>query len=71
METIGQRAVKAIRQRAKENGVAELDEFALLGIEPRIKRGWEKEGINPSAKFLQNMAREGYDIMWILLGDEK
>ncbi len=69
--TIGERAVQAIRDRTKKNQTTQELECAKLGISSRVFFGWEKQGINPSAYFLQQMALAGYDVIWILTGGKE
>ena len=67
--TIGERAVKAICDRAKANGTTDIIECAFLGINPRTLEDWKKR-YNPSTYFLQQMVYHGYDVIWILTGEE-
>lgn len=69
--TVGERAVKAIRQRAKENGVPVCYEQEKLDLPRKTFRTWAKENMNPSAYFLAQMALQGYDIHYILTGEDK
>ena len=69
METIGERAYKEIKKRAKQNGVAISKEAETLGItSPRLS-SW-KDNTNPCAYHLQQMALAGYDVIYILTGKE-
>lgn len=68
METIGQRAAKAIRNRAKKNGTLLEDELLNVNVSRRVLCGWERSKRNPQAYFLQQMALAGYDVYWILTG---
>lgn len=68
--TIGQRAAQLIKERAKKNNRRVEWELLELEIHEHSFRDWVAEKTNPSAYFLQNMARNGYDIMYILVGDE-
>ena len=68
--SIGQRAFRAVEKRADENGTSVLIEMAILGAERTSYRAWEKGEGNPSAYYLRQLALRGYDVMWILLGDE-
>lgn len=74
METIGQRAAKAIRDRAKESGKLLEEELLDVDVSRRVLCAWENYNRNPQAYFLQQMALAGYDVYWILTGrtfDEK
>lgn len=66
--SIGQRAAKAIRQRAKETGNTLEVEFLKVGVSRQVVNRWENTNLNPSAYYLQQMALAGYDINWILTG---
>ena len=68
METIGQRAAMAIRNRAKGNGTLLETELNNVDVSRRVLCGWEKRTRNPQAYFLQQMALAGYDVYWILTG---
>lgn len=68
--TIGERAVKAIRERKKQNGTSLSVELKKLSATRQNYNRWEEKGGNPNAFFLQQMALAGYDIMWILTGKE-
>ena len=68
METIGQRAAKAIRDRAKESGKLLEEELLNVDVSRRVLCGWENCTRNPQAYFLQQMALAGYDVYWILTG---
>ena len=70
MPTIGERTAKAIRDRVKKNNSLLKDELRKIDVSRRALLSWELYGMNPSAYFLQQMALEGYDIMWILTGEE-
>ena len=67
METIGQRAAKEIKKRARQNGIATSKEAKKLGITSPILTRWRDNG-NPSAYWLQQMALAGYDVIYILTG---
>jgi transcriptional regulator with XRE-family HTH domain len=70
-DTIGQRAVHAIRERIKKNRTTQEHECKKMGISYRVFYGWEKQGTNPSAYYLQQMALAGYDVIWILTGGKE
>ena len=69
--TIGQRASKAINERAKQNGTWVYQECAILGVSRKTKCDWKRRGLNPSTQFLQRFALEGYDVHYILTGVKK
>lgn len=66
--TIGERAAKAIRDRVAQNDTTLTKELDEITASRRVLNGWEEKGRNPNAYFLQQMALNGYDIMWILVG---
>lgn len=68
METIGQRAAKAIKKRVRrgEWGI----ELKKLGIPNDTFYSWVNARNNPSAYYLQQMALAGYDVIYILTGKE-
>ena len=68
-ETIGNRAVIAIKDRANKNGISLHQEAKKIGIDARSTTLWSQNG-NPSAYYLQQMALAGYDVIWILTGKE-
>lgn len=67
MATIGERAVKEIKKRARQNGISTSKEAAKLYITSTILAHW-KTDTNPSAYYLQQMALVGYDVIYILTG---
>ncbi len=70
MENIGKRAAKAIRERAKQNGTKLGEESYKVDVSRKAMNDREKRKRNPSAYFLQQMALAGYDVVWILTGQE-
>lgn len=70
MENIGQRAVKAIRERSKKNGTKLEEESLKVYVSRKVMNDWEIRNRNPSAYFLQQMALSGYDVYWILTGQD-
>ena len=69
--TIGERAVEAIENSARENGRTIGEELILLGACFKTKGDWQYRGRNPQAYYLQQMALQGYDIYYILTGETK
>ena len=67
METIGERAVKEIKNRARQNNVSVSKQASELTITSVHISHW-KDGTNPSAYWLQQMALAGYDVFYILTG---
>lgn len=67
VETIGNRAYKEIKKRAKENGIAPSREAEKLGIHSCLLSGWKQNG-NPGGYWLQQMCLAGYDVIYILTG---
>lgn len=70
MENIGKRAAQAIRERAKQNGTKLEEESLKVYVSRKVMNDWEIQNRNPSAYFLQQMAFAGYDVFWILTGQE-
>ena len=70
METIGNRAYKEIKKRARENGISPTREAKKLGIASRSLSEWQNNG-NPCAYYLQQMYYAGYDVIYILTGERK
>lgn len=67
METIGKRAYKEIKKRARENGISPYKEAEKLGIAYSQISGWNTR-FNPSAFYLAKMYYDGYDVIYILTG---
>lgn len=70
MDKIGRRAVEAIENRAKRNGVKTSKERRKLGLSVQVFSRWKTQYM-PSAYFLRQMALEGYDVHYILTGEKK
>lgn len=68
MDTIGERAAKAIMRRVKYGSVK--PEMERMDIPVPNFYGWANGTKNPSAYYLQKMAFNGYDVLWILTGEE-
>lgn len=68
---IGERAAKAIRDRAKKNRTTFKEECKKLNFFEQSVKAWEKKGYAPSAYYLQNMYFAGYDVIYILTGEKK
>lgn len=66
--TIGQRAARAIRDRAGANGTSYTEEIAKLDVSWRVLHGWERLNMNPNAYYLRKMVLAGYDVISILIG---
>lgn len=66
-ETIGERAVKEIKKRARQNNVSMSKQASELYITSVHIAHW-MDGMNPSAYYLQQMALAGYDVIYILTG---
>ena len=70
MEKIGKRAATAIMERAARNGTTKSQEQEILNLTRKTFRLWRMGENAPSAYFLQQMALAGYDVFWILTGQE-
>lgn len=67
--TIGNRAYKEIKKRAKENGISPSVEAEKMGIKSGLLSTWKRNG-NPAGYFLQQMCFAGYDVFYILTGEK-
>lgn len=68
MDKVNKRAVAAIEERAKQNGVRASKEYKKLDISYNVWHSWKHKGFQPSSYFLRQMALAGYDVMYILTG---
>ena len=68
METIGNRAYQAIKERAEQNGRHILDQAEEVFVSKRVLWAWQHGQYDPRAYFLQELAKAGYDVIWILTG---
>lgn len=68
--TIGNRAFKAIKERARKNGVSVYQEAKKIEGLEKVAYSW-KDNMNPSTYWLQQMAFAGYDVIWILTGGKE
>lgn len=66
--TIGQRAAKAIKERAWANDTNFIDECSLVDCSDAQFRAWGRGKANPCARVLAEMYKQGYDIPYILTG---
>ncbi len=71
LDAIGERAAKAIRDRAKKNRTTFEAECKKLNFFKKCVEAWEEKGHKPSAYYLQKMALAGYDVIYILIGERK
>ena len=69
MDTIGTRAYRELCKLAYANGIAPYKQAQSLGVSGTRIIDWKKGTHNPSAGVLRKMALEGYDVMYILLGE--
>lgn len=69
METIGNRAYKEIKKRARQNGIKSYKEAEKAGITSGSLSAWKKNS-DPSAYCLKLMALAGYDVIYILTGEK-
>lgn len=70
METIGNRAYNEIVKRSGEKGIPKYKESLEMGITSTLLAKW-RDGYNPSAYYLQQMALAGYDVIYILTGERR
>ena len=66
--TIGNRAAQAIHERSLDTGISPAKLMEKMGANRKTLVDWDKNGRNPQAYYLQQMALEGYDTYWILTG---
>ena len=71
MGEIGKRAAKAIREMAKENETSVKFELDCLKLHTSQHYQYEHLIADPGAVALANMARNGYDVVYILTGERK
>ena len=69
--TIGQRAAKAIKERAWANDTNFKDECSFVDCSDAQFRAWARGKANPCARVLAEMYKQGYDIPYILTGERK
>ena len=69
--TIGQRAVSEIQEHALRKHINLGDEIANIKGNRNSFRLWKIGRVDPQAYALQQMALAGYDIHWILTGEER
>lgn len=69
-DAIGERAAKAIRDRAKKNKTTFEAELKKLNFFKSSIKAWEEKGYAPSAHYLQKMYFAGYDVIYILTGEK-
>ena len=68
--TIGERAFQAIKARANEKGIPFQDECEALGTHSSTIRYMHWNKTNPGSWLIAEMLRQGYNIEYVLLGDE-
>ena len=68
MDSIGERAVKAIKRHVKKGELG--IELKNLDIPTCTFNSWMNGRNNPSAYYLKRMTLAGYDVIWILTGKE-
>ena len=71
MSGIGVRAANAIREMAAENETSMTFELDCLKLNWAKFYHYEHGKFDPCAAVLSNMARNGYDIHYILTGERK
>ena len=68
-DTVALRAVQLIERRAKERGLSVNTLLWRIGACRQLFNGWKKsnkDGI--SSRYLEQMALDGYDVVYILTG---
>ena len=66
--TIGERAYKAISDRADQKGVGIIEYAKSIGISQPNLSHWKNARSEPRAYLLSIMAEAGLDVHWILTG---
>lgn len=69
MSEIGLRAARAIREMAKNNETSVAFEMSCLKAHQSQINQYERCISDPGAAILANMARNGYDVIYILTGE--
>lgn len=67
-DSISLRAVQCVERRAKKNGVKVSKELQKIGVCRELFFRWKKDNNTISAYYLAEMARNGYDVYYILTG---
>lgn len=68
--TIGERAYKAIKEKASKKGISFARECAEIGFSNRAAIYWVRGNAVPGGYILSLMLKNGYDLNYILLGEE-
>lgn len=68
-DSISLRAVQCIERRAKRNGVKVAKELEKIEVSRELFFRWRKNKNTISAYYLANMARNSYDVYYILTGE--
>lgn len=71
MGEIGKRTAEAIRKMAAENDTSISFELNCLKAEGSHLFAWEHDISDPRASTLATLARNGYDVIYILTGEKK
>ena len=71
MSEIGLRAARAIREMAAEYDTTVKFELECLNLKQCQLFHYEHQEFDPSAAALAKMARNGYDVVYILTGERK
>ena len=67
----GKRAFQAVKDMAKRNGTSFREECEKLGTTVQTVRYWKRNKSYIASIFLEQMHRNGYDIIYILTGETK
>jgi hypothetical protein len=70
MSAIGKRAAEAIRKMAEENGTNVNFELQCLYMQYTQLYHYERNVADPGASVLARMAKNGYDVLYILTGEK-
>ena len=67
--TISQRAAECIRKRASETGTSFQHQVDLLGTSMATVKYWKRGKGNITSYYLAEMYKHGYDVIYILTGE--
>lgn len=70
-DTIALRAIQQINRRANEKDVDVPALLRRIGVSRELFWRWKKNKGDISAYYLQQMALDGYDVVYILTGENK
>lgn len=69
--TIGERAAFLIHERSEMTGLSACKIIEKMGGHRKTLYDWQDKNINPSSYWLQQLALAGFDVHWILTGENR